>query len=88
MKNYKRTVLRVYLKFIHEVHSLRVVDKLCNGGKGLNLTYGVRDGIINHNGEDLQQSLKPSSIQNKLNEIHDRKSVSTSFESNRPLALI
>jgi len=67
-------------KFIHEVHSLRVVDKLCNGGKGLNLTYGVRDGIINHNGEDLQQSLKPSSIQNKLDVIHDRKSVSTSFE--------
>jgi len=67
-------------KFIHEVHSLRVVDKLCNDGKGLNLTYGVRDGIINHNGEILQQSLKPALIQNVLDEIHDRKSLSTSFE--------
>ncbi len=67
-------------KFIHEVHSLRVVDKLCNDGNGLNLTYGVRDGIINHNGEILQQSLKPSTIPNKLEEIHDRKSLATSFE--------
>jgi dGTPase len=67
-------------KFIHEVHSLRVVDKLCNDGKGLNLTYGVRDGIINHNGEILQQSLKPTLIRNNLEEIHDRKSLATSFE--------
>lgn len=67
-------------KFIHEVHSLKVVDKLCNGGKGLNLTYGVRDGIINHNGEILQQSLKPFSEPNKLEEIRDRKSLATSFE--------
>ena len=72
--------LNTDFKFIHEVHSLRVVDKLCNNGKGLNLTYGVRDGIINHNGESLQQSLKPTSIKNKLEEIHDRKSLASSFE--------
>lgn len=67
-------------KFIHEVHSLRVVDKLCNDGKGLNLTYGVRDGIINHNGEILQQYLKPTGIVNDLESIHDRKSIASSYE--------
>lgn len=72
--------LNTDFKFIHEVHSLRVVDKLCNGGKGLNLTYGVRDGIINHNGEILQQSLKPSQKLNELEKIHDRKSISCSYE--------
>ncbi|MBQ0125915.1 MAG: deoxyguanosinetriphosphate triphosphohydrolase, partial [Clostridiales bacterium] len=34
--------------FSHFKQSLRVVDKLENGGKGLNLTYEVRDGIVNH----------------------------------------
>lgn len=67
-------------KFMHEVHSLRVIDKLCNDGNGLNLTYGVRDGIINHNGEKLQQSLKPRTEKNTLENIHDRSSMATSFE--------
>lgn len=34
--------------FEHNVQSLRVVEKLENGGRGLNLTYEVRDGILNH----------------------------------------
>jgi dGTPase len=34
--------------FKHVVHSLRVVDVLEKGGKGLNLTYEVRDGIAKH----------------------------------------
>ncbi|MDD4555106.1 MAG: HD domain-containing protein [Bacteroidales bacterium] len=67
-------------KFIHEVHGLRVVDKLCNNGTGLNLTYGVRDGIINHNGEVIQQSLKPSQTINNLEIIKDRKSFPCSYE--------
>lgn len=67
-------------KFIHEVHSLRVVDKLCNGGQGLNLTYGVRDGIITHNGEILQQSLKPSKAINDIDNFTDRKHVASSYE--------
>lgn len=67
-------------KFIHEVHSLRVVDKLCNGGNGLNLTYGVRDGIINHNGEILQQSLKPTPTINDLDSFTDRKHIASSYE--------
>ena len=40
-------------KFEHEVNSLRVVDFLADNGKGLNLTYAVRDGIVCHNGESL-----------------------------------
>jgi dGTPase len=34
--------------FSHPRQSLRVVDVLENGGKGLNLTYEVRDGILKH----------------------------------------
>ena len=34
--------------FEHNVQSLRVVEKLENDGQGLNLTYEVRDGILNH----------------------------------------
>ena len=34
--------------FKHYTHSLRVVDFLENDGKGLNLTYEVRDGIVRH----------------------------------------
>jgi dGTPase len=34
--------------FRHSEQSLRVVDHLENDGKGLNLTWEVRDGIVNH----------------------------------------
>lgn len=37
--------------FRHNEHSLRVVDVLEKGGKGLNLTHEVRDGIHNHTGK-------------------------------------
>jgi dGTPase len=67
-------------KFIHEVHSLRVVDKLCNDCQGLNLTYGVRDGIINHNGEILQQSLKPNQSINDIDNFIDRTNIASSYE--------
>ena len=45
--------------FIHEINGLRVVDILGNRGEGLNLTYGVRDGIICHCGEAPDRDLKP-----------------------------
>ncbi|MBE6988004.1 MAG: deoxyguanosinetriphosphate triphosphohydrolase [Ruminococcaceae bacterium] len=41
--------------FTHNGQSLRVVEKLENDGKGLNLTYEVRDGILCHSG-DLEAS--------------------------------
>ena len=44
--------------FTHYKQSLRVVDKLENGGQGLNLTYEVRDGILNHTGECMASTLE------------------------------
>jgi len=45
--------------FKHELYSLYVADHLINYGKGLNLTYAVRDGILNHCGEKFEQSITP-----------------------------
>ncbi len=47
----ERLLRKVYdPKFSHNEQSLRVVEKLENGGRGLNLTYEVRDGILHHTG--------------------------------------
>lgn len=43
--------------FEHNKQSLRVVDVLENG-KGLNLTYEVRDGILNHTGAGRAKTLE------------------------------
>ena len=40
--------LNCFTRFEHNEQSLRVVDFLENDGKGMNLTYEVRDGILNH----------------------------------------
>ncbi|CDD67237.1 deoxyguanosinetriphosphate triphosphohydrolase-like protein [Eggerthella sp. CAG:368] len=42
----------------HNVQSLRVVDVIENGGKGLNLTYEVRDGIVCHTGSQRAETLE------------------------------
>ncbi|MHB1393321.1 MAG: deoxyguanosinetriphosphate triphosphohydrolase [Clostridia bacterium] len=52
--------------FKHNEQSLRVVD-LLEDGKGLNLTYEVRDGILKHSG-----SLKPETLEGKIVSISDR----------------
>lgn len=44
--------------FAHYKQSLRVVEKLEKDGKGLNLTYEVRDGIVNHTGSCMAQTLE------------------------------
>ena len=44
--------------FRHNEHSLRVVDVLERDGRGLNLTEEVRDGILNHTGEDAPATLE------------------------------
>ena len=43
--------------FKHNQQSLRVVDVLEKDGKGLNLTYEVRDGIVNHKMSGNPQTL-------------------------------
>ncbi|HSL93396.1 MAG TPA: HD domain-containing protein [Bacillota bacterium] len=57
--------------FIHELHGLRVVDVLANGGKGLNLTYAVRDGIVSHCGESFDRHIKPETEAKDLESIRD-----------------
>ncbi len=59
--------------FEHEVNSLRVVDFLSENGKGLNLTYAVRDGIVCHNGEQLCRRIKPTYEKKDLKSIKERK---------------
>ncbi len=44
--------------FTHYRQSLRVVDVLENEGRGLNLTYEVRDGIVNHTGSNMASTLE------------------------------
>ena len=44
--------------FTHYKQSLRVVERLENNGRGLNLTYEVRDGILNHSGCNQASTLE------------------------------
>ena len=44
--------------FTHYKQSLRVVEKLENDGKGLNLTWEVRDAIVNHTGKYMASTLE------------------------------
>ena len=44
--------------FAHNEQSLRVVEFLEKGGKGLNLTREVKDGIVNHTGKHLPKTLE------------------------------
>ncbi len=53
--------------FEHNVQSLRVVEKLENEGKGLNLTFEVRDGILNHTSRG-----KPATLEGCVVSISDR----------------
>lgn len=53
--------------FLHNEHSLRVVDVLERDGRGLNLTAEVRDGILNHTGES-----EPQTLEGKIVRLVDR----------------
>lgn len=44
--------------FRHNEQSLRVVDRLENGGEGLNLCYETRRGILCHTGPDQAETLE------------------------------
>ncbi|WP_321347304.1 HD domain-containing protein [uncultured Draconibacterium sp.] len=67
-------------RFMHELNSYRVVEKLANQGKGLNLTYAVKDGIICHNGEKFEQSIKPDFTVKELAKINNRKNTPSTWE--------
>lgn len=72
--------LRGEAGFRHEIYSLRIVDHLAGRGKGLNLTYAVRDGIINHCGEKFEQSLAPDHAEKDLSAITRRDQLPSTWE--------
>lgn len=51
----------------HNVQSLRIVERLEYEGRGLNLTWEVRDGILGHTGDDL-----PATLEGRIVRIADR----------------
>src|SRR4249919_2911825 len=53
--------------FRHNEHSLRMVEKLERDGRGLNLTWEVRDGILKHTGPE-----EPETLEGKIVRIVDR----------------
>ena len=53
--------------FEHNIQSLRVVDVLEKDGRGLNLTFEVRDGILNH-----KKSGNPATLEGKCVSLADR----------------
>src|SRR4028119_2288287 len=70
-------------RFRHYEQSLRIVDELEKGGKGLNLTWEVRDGILHHSkgksdllaGQSLDKWLqrgKPATLEGQVMRICDR----------------
>ncbi|MDR0331014.1 MAG: HD domain-containing protein [Chitinispirillales bacterium] len=68
--------------FKHEIHGLRVVDKLTNYGAGLNLTYEVRDGIATHCGEKFDRTVQPDRSRNlkDLESMNDRVCLPATLE--------
>ncbi len=48
----------IYGNFYHNEQSLRVVDLLEKSGKGLNLSYEVRMGIVGHTGPKIPETLE------------------------------
>ena len=53
--------------FEHNVQSVRVVEILEKGGRGLNLTKEVRDGMLNH-----QTKGNPSTLEGKIVRLSDK----------------
>ena len=62
--------------FHHELHSLRVVDKLY----ALNLCFAVRDGIVSHCGEKFEQKINPTHIANDLHTYIDISNYPATYE--------
>lgn len=68
--------------FHHNIESMHIVDHISNRGKGLNLTFQVRDGIISHDGEVHNAKLIPKAdkteadIQNYIEKMKSGQKVS------------
>ena len=53
--------------FRHNEQSVRIVEKLEKNGKGLNLTWEVRDGILNHQSKSI-----PNTLEGKIVRLSDK----------------
>ena len=62
----ERALNHVY-HFAHQKQSLRVVERIEKEGRGLNLTWEVRDGILNH-----QTSGHPHTLEGQVVRISDK----------------
>lgn len=56
-----------FIHFAHNEQSLRMVDKLEYSGKGMNLCFEVRDGILNHTSKG-----KPATLEGQIVAWSDR----------------
>ena len=65
--------------FTHYEQSVRVVEKLEKNGKGLNLTWEVRDGIRNH-----RTAGHPSTLEGAVVRLSDNCLLYTSYIESRP----
>ena len=63
----ERCLARLSGHFEHNEQSLRVVDVLEKDGAGLNLTFEVRDGILNH-----KMKLSPATLEGQAVSLADR----------------
>lgn len=62
----ERALNEVY-RFVHNEQSLRVVDHLERNGEGLNLTWEVRDGILNH-----KTACEPQTLEGQIVRLSDK----------------
>lgn len=62
--------------FTHTAQSIRVVEKLEKNGKGLNLTYEVREAIKNHSG--LKNNMENVTLETKILPFADKIAYLTS----------
>jgi len=67
--------------FHHNIESLHIVDHISRKGRGLNLTFQVRDGIISHDGEVHNTLLKPEAnkTEERIQEYIDAKKAGKQF---------
>ena len=63
----ERLTDRYGVRFRHNHHSLRTVERLERDGQGLNLTEQVRDGILRHTGPE-----HPATLEGKIVRVVDR----------------
>ncbi len=67
LKEYEGSYSNVPVPFKHNLQSLRIVERLEYEGKGLNLTWEVRDGIGHHTGKK-----RPATLEGQVVAVADR----------------